>query len=649
MIAVQVRNGPGCHWVILGAVLFTACSQPRPYTGANGGEAAGGIQGGVGGKGGGAGQGLAGQGGAPIGGGGTGGSSNNGAHGGASGSGASFGMGGAAAMGGGPATGGAIGSGGVVASGGVGGGSAGTSQSAGGSVGGSAAHGGSSGQEGVGGFSPCASIPAPSPPLLDRPMRGFYSGSLHAPKVLATLRPTFTWKTGAAACGTTRYEIQADDSCSPGTLDSCVFPSPEIDMSGLSETSFTPANDLKVSTVPPVGAIYAWRVRACDDSARCSTWSEIRYVQVGRVREDINGDGYGDLMGWSGDGLDVYMGNGQFDVSASSAHIPFPNHCGFSSSFLGDVNGDGYGDFLTTQTYSPSAGCVPVLFYGGNSVQSLSSVIMTKTAGGPSTNINAKSAGDFNGDGYADVIVQWGYGNFTPESQVRIYWGGRSLSADPDLTIPGPYPNFEGFSDSGRIGDVDGDGYEDVGLLAFDIDPTKPAVGKIQVFFGGSTPDTLPDVEVATAQAAGSIGPAGDVDGDGYGDVVVRVGHSYGILHGGAALLGPLNQTWSEADSSSILGGFDMNGDHLADFAVGRSGASPLLYLGSVATPMVSQGGLSNVLLPVAASFSDHDGDGRPDLIFIDTSGGNAEWVGSDGTTNPHPRQVFSLTGDVVR
>src|SRR5262249_27529401 len=145
-------------------------------------------------------------------------------------------------------------------------------------------------------LSACDGASPPAAPRLKRPMRGAYTGSLHAPSALATLRPTFSWAAVEPTCGATTYEMQADDSCSPGALDTCAFPSPELAAKGISALTYAPPSDLKVATAPPVGAFYAWRVRACDAAARCGAWSEVRYLEVGRVREDINGDGYGDLL-----------------------------------------------------------------------------------------------------------------------------------------------------------------------------------------------------------------------------------------------------------------------------------------------------------------------------------------------------------------
>jgi hypothetical protein len=186
-------------------------------------------------------------------------------------------------------------------------------------------------------------------------MRGAYTGSLHAATALATLRPTFTWSAVAPTCGAITYEVQADDSCSPGALDACPFQSPELDATAVSTLAYAPSGDLKIRTTQPVGAFYGWRVRACDAGARCGPWSEVRYLHVGRVREDINGDGYGDLLALSNRGIEVYLGSSQFDVSAPSATIAYSGG-NFPPSFVGDVNADGYSDLFGVTTYAPR-GC----------------------------------------------------------------------------------------------------------------------------------------------------------------------------------------------------------------------------------------------------------------------------------------------------
>ena len=159
----------------------------------------------------------------------------------------------------------------------------------------------------------------PAAPKLLRPMRGAYTGSLHAPSAIATLRPTFSWAAVAPTCGAVTYEVQGGRLVQPRRPRCVRVPKPRARRDGRPDAELHANSRLKVRTTPPVGAFYAWRVRACDASTRCGAWSEVRYLHVGRVREDINGDGYGDLLALSNRGIEVYLGSSQFNMSAPSS------------------------------------------------------------------------------------------------------------------------------------------------------------------------------------------------------------------------------------------------------------------------------------------------------------------------------------------
>jgi FG-GAP-like repeat len=545
------------------------------------------------------------------------------------------GCGSAALPGGTGGAGGSVGTGGQAGGAGRGGaGLGGMGGLAGMPLAGNGGAGGSAAGSGGGGGA-CPTLPA-APGLL-RPMRGAYTGSLHAPAAMATLRPTFSWSAVAPTCGALTYQIQADDSCMPGALAACAFPSPELDAKGIAATKYAPAQDLKVATTAPVGAFYAWRVRACDGNAQCGAWSEVRYLHVGRVREDIDGDGYGDLLALSSDGLEVYLGTSQFNPSNSSHTLPYTG-AGAPLSFVGDVNGDGFGDFFGTSSYSPSSGFAPTLYLGGHDVTALTTVILTKTAGGPSTMLLTNSAGDLNGDGFADLIVQWAYSITTPQTELRIFFGGATLANTPDLSIPGPYVNDYTLQHSGRIGDVNGDGFEDIALTAFSDGGSNGGV--VQIFAGGPQPSKTVAASVTTTAATYQIEPAGDVNGDGFDDaVVVLAGTGYYLYAGAAQLPTAFANSWTAAWAAGAVGGFDLDRDGFADFLIGNGMvAAPALYRGTATGATVVSGALANLTASVIVGFSDHDGDGRPD--FIGTSGqasggASVEWAGSDGTTNP--------------
>jgi hypothetical protein len=486
---------------------------------------------------------------------------------------------------------------------------------------------GSAEQRDGGGPDACVptSASAPVTPVLRRPMRGAYTGSLHAPAAMATLRPTLSWSAVTPTCGALTYQVQADDSCAPGGLDACPFGSPELDAQGITTTTYAPTQDLKVSTTPPVGAFYAWRVRACDEASRCSAWSEVRYLQVGRVREDINGDGYGDLLAGASGQIEVYLGSSQFDLSDATTTIPYQS--GIPPTFVGDVNGDGYADFFGTANYTPTSGLVPTIFYGGPNLAGLSTLSLNKSAGSPSTIIQTTSAGDFNGDGFADL----------------------------DLSIPGPYAKDFTLQQSGRIGDVNGDG-EDIALTA--LTDGADDVGIVQIFVGGSSPSIRSAADIATTRRNYEIHSAGDVDGDGYDDVLILLPGANCALYKGAALLpSTVFEMWANTATSTAVGSFDINRDGLADFAIGTTGTTPLLYSGGT-NPTVVPSGLSLLIFSTVIAVSDHDGDGRPDFVGIGSNGaGNPtiRWAGSDGTTNPQSFQVrltdpnAMFTGFLVR
>lgn len=129
------------------------------------------------------------------------------------------------------------------------------------------------------------------------PWNGFRTGSawvpLDAPIVDHPLRPRFVWE---RTPGARRFELQVDDSCDRQAFRECGFPSPEVDLTTV-ETSAQSEEPLPVSTEIPVGTRYYWRVRPCDEE-RCTGWSEVWYLDVGRPRDDYDGDGYSDLVVW---------------------------------------------------------------------------------------------------------------------------------------------------------------------------------------------------------------------------------------------------------------------------------------------------------------------------------------------------------------
>ncbi len=324
---------------------------------------------------------------------------------------------------------------------------------------------------------------------------------------------------------------------------------------------------------------------------------------------DVNGDGFDDIMvaGTYYSGTSnlqgramLYLGNpsGRFDPPAWTAvgrHAL--NQFGARLAPAGDVNGDGFDDVLVVdELYRESdhqrVGAVS-LYLG--SAGGLAGEPATRIVGWqPQSEFGSGLAGvgDVNGDGHDDVIV--GAPNFTrrynAEGAVFLYLGTRQgLEPRPAWALYG------GERDAGlgfllsRTGDVNGDGYADVLVGAFAWKGKGSGGGRAQLFPGG--PRGLSPSPIWTAvgdQPAGafgySTGGVGDVNSDGYGDIVVMQAlYSGRGAREGRALLylggphgpGP-RPVWTAqgfssggALSSGAPGIGDVNGDGVPDILVG--------------------------------------------------------------------------------
>ena len=136
------------------------------------------------------------------------------------------------------------------------------------------------------------------------------------------------------------------------------------------------------------------------------------------------------------------------------------------------------------------------------------------------------SAGDVNGDGYADVIVGApDVDSSTGRAMVHL-GGAEGLSATPDVVLTGPDGPFGLFGVSvAGAGDVNGDCYADVIVGAWNF----PADVHLSRRSGG--PRHHGRRRSLSAPDAGVVGDfgywvagAGDINGDGYADVLVGAG-----------------------------------------------------------------------------------------------------------------------------
>ena len=112
----------------------------------------------------------------------------------------------------------------------------------------------------------------------------------------------------------------------------------------------------------------------------------------------------------------------------------------------GDVNGDGYADTIVGATRFNSYQGRAYVYYGGSSIDNSADVTMTGEDYYTGFGLAVASAGDLNGDGYTDAIM--GASEYdSSRGRAYIYYGGSSMDNSADVTMTGEaMSNFFGYS-----------------------------------------------------------------------------------------------------------------------------------------------------------------------------------------------------------
>jgi hypothetical protein len=356
---------------------------------------------------------------------------------------------------------------------------------------------------------------------------------------------------------------------------------------------------------------------------------------------------------------------------------------GHKAAAVGDVTGAGYDDLLVgAPGYSNRRGRAFLYSGSADGLGNQSSWSVEGAQTGEAFGEVVGALGDLNADGFMDFFVAAPEFS-TPKAKrcgrVYVYLGGpRGPGSKASWIAAGETAN-ELFGDcAGVVGDVNGDGYPDLMIGAYGFDRFR---GRVCLYLGSAKGfPRKPDWEMVgegTGDWQGyGIGPAGDVNGDGYDDVLLgakyhsrrlkNAGKIY-LFYGspkGLALTADWTREGETVDSRfghHLSGTGDMNGDGYSDFVVGAPGydhgrGRAYVFWGSSQGPReppkaIAEGQVMGEAFGTdVAGADDVNGDGTMDLLI--SGPGFATFPGSGNLFLGSPRgiqtrPIYRVIGEV--
>jgi len=349
---------------------------------------------------------------------------------------------------------------------------------------------------------------------------------------------------------------------------------------------------LYLGSASGLAAMYSWVVEGNETA-----------TQFGRSvapAGDVNRDGYGDVLIGTGNGHAYLYAGSASGLSAEPSWVAENDqrysYFGWSVASAGDVNNDTYDDVVigayaydSDEEYEGRA----YLYMGSISgLSEMPSWIAESNQPYTAFGSSVASAGDVNNDGYDEVIIgAYSAGNSTEdEDYAYLYMGSASgLSAEPSWIAESDLAGSVFGWSVASAGDVNNDGCDDV-LVGAPYSALGEMSGGYAYLYMGSTsglsetPSWTVEGNQADAYFGRPVASAGDLNDDGYDDVVVGEydflddgtgrGRAYIYMGSGSGL--STTPSWiaecDQADAAygiSLASAGDVNNDGSDDVVVG--------------------------------------------------------------------------------
>lgn len=322
----------------------------------------------------------------------------------------------------------------------------------------------------------------------------------------------------------------------------------------------------------------------------------------------------------------------------------------------GDIDADGFDDLLVGADGwdGPWADGGRVQLHSGSAqgTEAAATWILAGTQADARLGEGGGPAGDVDGDGFDDLLVseaRWD-GTFADEGRSRLFSGGAAGPMATTWEALGGQENASFGAQVAAVGDVDGDGFDDVAIAAHLWDGAEVDEGQVRLFHGGASglspsPSWVRDGGQIDAQFGLGLGPAGDVDADGYADLAVGAwrwqdtvqdeGAAF-LFAGSATGLSP-DPLWTQVSGQAYAefgvaatGVGDVDGDGHSDVLIGAHGwdgggidsGAAFLFLGGAAGPNSTAAAVlvgadaGDAFGRSLSGAGDLDGDGRSDVVI---------------------------------